>query len=121
MAIGNGYGLHNSLSVGVISARGRTLRGEATDLQVAFIQTNAAINPGNSGGSLLNSDGEVVGINDAMNPHAQSIGFAIGAQRPARPGANGTDLPTGSGFQWHDGSRGRGRGRSGVRGTGRGR
>jgi S1-C subfamily serine protease len=77
MAIGNGYGLHNSLSVGVISALGRTLRGEAMELQASFIQTDAAINPGNSGGPLLNSDGEVVGINDAMNPNAQSIGFAI--------------------------------------------
>ena len=77
MAIGNGYGLHNSLSVGVISALGRTLRGEATELQASFIQTDAAINPGNSGGPLLNSDGEVVGINDSMNPNAQSIGFAI--------------------------------------------
>jgi S1-C subfamily serine protease len=77
MAIGNGYGLHNSLSVGVISALGRTLRGEATELQASFIQTDAAINPGNSGGPLLNSDGEVIGINDAMNPNAQSIGFAI--------------------------------------------
>jgi S1-C subfamily serine protease len=77
LAIGNGYGLHNSLSVGVISALGRTLRGEAAELQASFIQTDAAINPGNSGGPLLNSDGEVVGINDAMNPNAQSIGFAI--------------------------------------------
>jgi len=77
MAIGNGYGLHNSLSVGVISALDRTLRGEATELQASFIQTDAAINPGNSGGPLLNSDGEVVGINDSMNPNAQSIGFAI--------------------------------------------
>lgn len=77
MAIGNGYGLHNSLSVGVISALGRTLRGESTELQASFIQTDAAINPGNSGGPLLNSDGEVVGINDSMNPDAQSIGFAI--------------------------------------------
>ncbi len=77
MAIGNGYGLHNSLSVGVISALGRTLRSEATELQASFIQTDAAINPGNSGGPLINSDGEVVGINDSMNPDAQSIGFAI--------------------------------------------
>jgi S1-C subfamily serine protease len=77
LAIGNGYGLHNSLSVGVISALGRTLRGGAPELQAAFIQTDAAINPGNSGGPLLNSDGEVIGINDAMNPDAQSIGFAI--------------------------------------------
>ena len=77
LAIGNGYGLHNSLSVGVVSALDRTLRGGAPELQASFIQTDAAINPGNSGGPLLNSDGEVVGINDAMNPDAQSIGFAI--------------------------------------------
>ena len=77
LAIGNGYGLHNSLSVGVVSALGRTLRGGAPELQASFIQTDAAINPGNSGGPLLNSDGEVIGINDAMNPEAQSIGFAI--------------------------------------------
>jgi S1-C subfamily serine protease len=77
LAIGNGYGLHNSLSVGVVSALGRTLRDGAPELQASFIQTDAAINPGNSGGPLLNSDGEVVGINDAMNPDAQSIGFAI--------------------------------------------
>ncbi len=77
LAIGNGYGLHNSLSVGVVSALGRTLRGGSPELQASFIQTDAAINPGNSGGPLLDSDGEVVGINDAMNPDAQSIGFAI--------------------------------------------
>jgi S1-C subfamily serine protease len=77
MAIGNGYGLHNSLSVGVVSALGRTLRGRPMEVESSFIQTDAAINPGNSGGPLLNSDGEVIGINDAMNPNAQSIGFAI--------------------------------------------
>jgi S1-C subfamily serine protease len=77
LAIGNGYGLHNTLSVGVISALGRTLRGGASELQASFIQTDAAINPGNSGGPLLDSEGRVVGINDALNPGAQSIGFAI--------------------------------------------
>jgi serine protease Do len=77
MAIGNGLGLHNSLSVGVVSALGRTLRGAPTALEASFIQTDAAINPGNSGGPLLNSSGEVVGINDALVSSAQSIGFAI--------------------------------------------
>jgi serine protease Do len=77
MAIGNGLGLHNSLSVGVVSALGRTLRGAPLALEASFIQTDAAINPGNSGGPLLNSSGEVVGINDALVSSAQSVGFAI--------------------------------------------
>lgn len=77
MAIGNGLGLHNSLSVGVVSALDRTLRGAPLALEASFIQTDAAINPGNSGGPLLNSSGEVVGINDALVSNAQSVGFAI--------------------------------------------
>lgn len=76
MAIGNAAGLHNSLTVGVVSALNRSL-DTAVELQDAFIQTDAAINPGNSGGPLLNSAGEVVGINDALLTHAQNVGFAI--------------------------------------------
>ena len=77
MAIGNAIGLHNSLTVGVISALQRSIGDTAVELEDAFIQTDAAINPGNSGGPLLNSSGEVVGINDAMIERAQNIGFAI--------------------------------------------
>ncbi|HZC24959.1 MAG TPA: trypsin-like peptidase domain-containing protein [Candidatus Binatia bacterium] len=77
MAIGNAVGLHNSLTVGVISALQRSIGDTAVELEDAFIQTDAAINPGNSGGPLLNSAGEVVGINDAMIERAQNIGFAI--------------------------------------------
>jgi S1-C subfamily serine protease len=77
LAIGNPLGLHNSLSVGVISALQRTLNGSAVELSDAFIQTDAAINPGNSGGPLLNSSGQVIGINDANVPEAQGLGFAI--------------------------------------------
>ena len=77
MAIGNAIGLHNSLTVGVISALKRSIGDTAVELEDAFIQTDAAINPGNSGGPLLNSTGEVVGINDAMIERAQNIGFAI--------------------------------------------
>lgn len=77
MAIGNAVGLHNSLTVGVISALQRSMGDTAVELEDALIQTDAAINPGNSGGPLLNSAGEVVGINDAIIERAQNIGFAI--------------------------------------------
>ena len=77
MAIGNAMGLHNTLSVGVVSALGRSVQGAPLELEASFIQTDAAINPGNSGGPLLNSDGQVVGINDAVLTKAQSIGFAV--------------------------------------------
>ena len=77
MAIGNAMGLHNTLSVGVVSALGRSVQGAPLELEASFIQTDAAINPGNSGGPLLNSDGQVVGINDAVLTNAQSIGFAV--------------------------------------------
>lgn len=77
MAIGNAVGLHNSLSVGVVSALRRSLGDTAVELEDALIQTDAAINPGNSGGPLLNSAGELVGINDAIIENAQNLGFAI--------------------------------------------
>lgn len=77
MAIGNAVGLHNSLTVGVVSALRRSLGDTAVELEDALIQTDAAINPGNSGGPLLNSAGEVVGINDAIIQNAQNLGFAI--------------------------------------------
>lgn len=77
LAIGNAVGLHNTLSVGVISAVQRTMDDSALELADAIIQTDAAINPGNSGGPLLNSAGEVIGINDAVIRGAQNVGFAI--------------------------------------------
>jgi S1-C subfamily serine protease len=77
MAIGNAVGLHNSLTVGVISALQRSMGDTAVELEDALIQTDAAINPGNSGGPLLNSAGEVIGINDAIIERAQNIGFAV--------------------------------------------
>lgn len=77
MAIGNAMGLHNTLSVGVVSALGRSVRRAPLEMASSFIQTDAAINPGNSGGPLLNSDGQVVGINDAVLTKAQGIGFAV--------------------------------------------
>jgi len=76
MAIGNPFGLGGSVSVGIISARARSLNGPYDD----FLQTDAAINKGNSGGPMFNLDGEVVGINTAIySPSGGSvgIGFAI--------------------------------------------
>jgi len=77
MAIGNAAGLDNSLTAGVVSAVKRSLDGAAMELQDSFIQTDAAINPGNSGGPLLNSAGQVIGINDAILKNTQNMGFAI--------------------------------------------
>jgi len=76
VAIGNPYGLDHTVTVGVISAKGRPISIEDRVYR-NLIQTDAAINPGNSGGPLLNTNGEVVGINTAVNYEAQGIGFAI--------------------------------------------
>jgi S1-C subfamily serine protease len=75
VAIGNPFGLDQTVTVGVISAIGRSDVGVAT--YENFIQTDASINPGNSGGPLLNLKGEVVGINTAIVAAGQGIGFAI--------------------------------------------
>jgi serine protease Do len=78
VAIGNPFGLSNTLTVGVVSAKGRSSLG-INDYE-DFIQTDAAINPGNSGGPLVNLDGEVVGINTAIFSRSggyMGVGFAI--------------------------------------------
>jgi len=75
IAIGNPFGLDHTLTVGVVSATGRSEVGIAA--YENFIQTDAAINPGNSGGPLLNVRGEVIGINTAIVASGQGIGFAI--------------------------------------------
>jgi len=76
IAIGNPYGLDHTVTVGVVSAKGRPLNIEGT-LYRNLLQTDAAINPGNSGGPMLNLQGQVIGINTAVNAQAQGIGFAI--------------------------------------------
>lgn len=80
LAIGNPFGLSHTVSAGIISARGRTGQDVRTDNPSAyysFLQTDASINPGNSGGPLIDLSGHVVGMNTAINPEANSIGFAI--------------------------------------------
>ena len=84
LAIGNPFGLQHTVTTGIISALNRTLPVSKNVSYSGFIQVDVPINPGNSGGPLLNINGELIGINTAIQQNAEGIGFAIPIDKARR-------------------------------------
>ncbi len=81
IVLGNPFGLSQTVTVGVVSSKNREARYDGQVLYRDILQTDAAVNPGSSGGPLLNSDGNLIGINVAIYREAQNIGFAVPVKR----------------------------------------
>ena len=81
IAIGNPLGFQHSVSAGLLSGVGRTMRTIGGQLVDDILQSDAAMNPGNSGGPMIDTSGEAIGINTAIIPSAQGLSFSIGIER----------------------------------------
>lgn len=93
-AVGSPFGLADSMSAGVVSALGRSFKTSGGQELTGLIQTDAAVNPGNSGGPLVNRDGQVVGIVDALvNPTSQDVFVGVGLAVPIDVAGGAAGLP----------------------------